>query len=100
MSNNGGRQVRWSRDGKELFYVEGGTLMSVPVEVSPTFSVGSVTRLFEHPSLAAGLFIAQYDVSGDGEQFLLAERVEAEVEEPAIRIVQNWHEEFRDREQD
>ena len=53
VSNNGGRQPRWSRGGKELFYVEGGTLMAVPVEASPNFSVGSVTRLFEHASLAA-----------------------------------------------
>ena len=47
VSNNGGRQARWSRDGKELFYVEGGTLMAVPVEASPNFSVGS----YGHPDL-------------------------------------------------
>ena len=100
VSNNGGRQARWSRDGKELFYVEGGTLMAVPVEASPRLSVGSVTRLFEHASLAAGLYIAQYDVSADGERFLLAEPVGADAQEPAIRIVENWFTEFKDRQQD
>ena len=100
VSNNEGRQVRWSRGGKELFYVEGGTLMAVPVEASPQFSVGSVTRLFEHASLAAGLFIAQYDVSADGERFLLAEPVGAETQQPSIRIVENWFTEFKDRQQD
>jgi serine/threonine-protein kinase len=97
VSNNGGRQARWSRDGKELFYVEGGTLMAVPVESGPDFSVGAPTPLFDHPSLAAGLSIAQYDVSADGERFLLAEPVNAETQQPAIRIVQNWFEEFKDR---
>ena len=100
VSNNGGRQPRWSRDGQELFYVEGGTLMAVPVEASPKFSVGSVTKLFEHPSLAAGLYIAQYDVSADGERFLLAEPVGVETQEPAIRIVENWFTELKDRQQD
>ena len=100
VSNNGGRQPRWSRDGKELFYVEGGTLVAVPVEASPKFLVGSVTRLFEHASLAAGLYIAQYDVSADGERFLLAEPVGAETQEPSIRIVENWFTEFKDRQQD
>ena len=74
--------------------------MAVPVEASPNFSVGSVTRLFEHPSLAAGLRIAQYDVSADGERFLLADPVGAEAQEPAIRIVENWFTEFKDRQQD
>ncbi len=99
VSNNGGRQARWSRDGKELFYVEGGTLMAVSVESGPDFSVGAPTALFDHPSLAAGLSLAQYDVSADGKRFLLAEPVNAETQQPAIRIVQNWHEEFKDRQQ-
>jgi len=99
VSNNGGAKVRWSRDGKELFYVEGSTLMAVPVESDPDFSVGAPTPLFEHPSLAAGLYIAQYDVSADGERFLLAEPVDAEAQKPAIRVVQNWFAEFKDRQQ-
>ena len=100
LSNNGGRQPRWSRDGTELFYVEGGTLVAVPVESGASFSAGSPTRLFEHPRLAAGLRIAEYDVSADGQRFLLANPVGAEAADPAIRIVQNWYEGFRDREQD
>ena len=62
--------------------------------------MGSVTRLFEHPSLAAGITIPQYDVSADGQRFLLAEPVGEDTAEPAIRVVQNWFAEFKDREQD
>ena len=53
-SSNGGAKVAWSRDGKELFYVEGQTLVAVSVSSGSSFSVGSATRLFEHPTLGQG----------------------------------------------
>ena len=96
VSSNGGQQPRWSDDGKELFYVEGETMLAVSITTSPEFSVGPVTRLFEHPSLTRS-FYPQYDVSADGQRFLLAAPVEVEGAEPSIRVVQNWFEEFRDR---
>ena len=103
VSSNGGTKVRWSRDGKELFYVEGETLVAVSVSSgSSSFSVGSATRLFEHPGLRATGNYAPYDISADGQRFILAEPVgeRADVPEPSIRVVQNWFEEFREREQD
>ena len=102
VSSNGGTKVRWSRDGKELFYVEGQTLVAVSVSSGSSFSVGSATRLFEHPGLRPGINYAPYDVSADGQRFILAEPVGegAEALEPSIRVVQNWYEEFRDGEQD
>ena len=102
VSNNGGRKVRWSRDGRELFYVEGQTLVAVSVSSGSSFSVGSATRLFEHPGLRPGFNYAPYDVSADGQRFILAEPVGegADAPEPSIRVVQNWFAGFRDREQD
>ncbi len=102
VSSNGGTQPRWSRDGKELFYVEGGTLMAVSVSSGPTFSAGSPRRLFENPSLRDGpgaMWYPNYDVSADGRQFVLPERVDLgeEAPKPSIRVVQNWFEQFRDR---
>ena len=102
VSSNGGRKARWSRDGKELFYVEGETLVAVSVLTSPTFSIGSATRLFEHPGLREGFNYAPYDVSVDGQRFILAEPAGegAEAPEPSIRVVMNWFAEFRERGQD
>ena len=102
VSSNGGTKVRWSRDGKELFYGEGETLVAVSVSSGSSFSVGSATRLFEHPGLRPGNNYPPYDVSADGQRFILAEPVGegAEAPEPSIRVVMNWFEEFRDREQD
>ena len=97
VSTNGGTQPRWSGDGKELFYAEGSTLVAVSVSTAPELSVGSATRLFEQPTLVGGRY--RYDVSEDGQQFVFAEPV-GEVKEPSIQVVQNWYEEFRDRDQD
>ena len=103
VSRNGGVKVRWSRDGKELFYVWRGTLLAVSVSSGPAFSVGSATRLFAHPGLGRSeCCIAPYDVSADGQRFILPESVaeSADAPKPSIRVVQNWFEEFRDRAQD
>ena len=97
VSTNGGRQLRWRGDGKELFYVEGNTLVSVSVTARPAFSVGSARPLFD----AQDAFVGpghQYDVSADGQRFVMVETLE-EPPAPLIRVVQNWFEEFRGREQ-
>jgi hypothetical protein len=43
----------------------------------------------------------RYDVSADGKRFLMTEQVQGdEAKAPAIHIVQNWFEEFRQRQRD
>ena len=102
VSANGGASQRWSRDGRELFYVEGETLMSVAVSTTEGFSAGSVKPLFKHPGLGRG-GSSTYDVSADGQRFVLVEDVESEEGEqakpPSIHIVENWFEEFKDRQE-
>ena len=95
ISSGGGRQPRWRSDGKELFYLEGETLVAVAVTTIPNFSVGRAKRLFEDSGLGRG---NGFDVSADGRRFVVVERVK-EPDPPTIRVVQNWFEEFRDRAQ-
>ena len=99
VSSNDGRQPRWSRDGRELFYVErgGAMLLSVAVSTQPKFSTGTVTPLFKPP--AGGLFIASYDISADGQKFVVVEPVGPETPRK-VHVVQNWFTEFKDRQQD
>jgi len=104
VSVNGGQQARWRNDGRELYYVEGDTLMAVSVSTESAITLGQPQPLFEAPGFAitGGGTGGGYDVSADGERFLTIAPVEAEGEEtapPAIRIVLNWYEEFRDRAQ-
>ena len=96
VSTDGGSQLRWSRDGKELFYVESETLISVSISLQPSFSMGRGQKLFSTPELALTSGPQRYDVSPDGKRFVTLEIVEPASNE--ILIVQNWYEEFRDRE--
>ena len=56
--------------------------------------------MFQHPTLSDSGLISgwPYDVSLDARQFLLVETVKDEEHRPAIHVVENWYEEFRDRE--
>jgi Tol biopolymer transport system component len=100
-SPNGGTQPRWRSDGKELFYVENqNTMMAVPVSSGQGLTLGQPQRLFQSADLIfRNLPWPQYDVSADGQRFLTSTPVQGETP-PTIRVVQNWHEEFRDRERD
>jgi len=82
--------------------VEGETLMATPVSTSPSLTVGSPEALFSAPGLAwQGNNFLGYDVTPEGDKFVLKETVETDTEsQPVIRVVENWYEEFRDREQD
>ena len=76
--------------------------MATSVSSGPTFEVGSTTRLFDHPLMTRGirLWNATYDVTTDGQRFVVIEDIEPTgVVSSPIHIVQNWYEEFRDRDQ-
>jgi hypothetical protein len=59
-------------------------------------------RAAEHPLITRGirLWNATYDVTTDGQRFVVIEDIEPTglVSSP-IHIVQNWYDEFRDRDQ-
>ncbi len=99
VSTAGGREPRWSRDGRELFYAEGATIVSVAVSTEADLAVGAATRLFQF--LPSTQTWPNYDISPDGERFIVTGvQSEDSGELPKIRVVENWYEEFRDREQD
>jgi hypothetical protein len=96
ISQHGATQVRWRGDGTEIFYVEGDTLFAVPVATKPVFSMGTAKRLFSDPALEWEWSAPTYDVSADGQRFVLMEPVGA-MRKPVIQVVQNWFAEFQDR---
>ena len=77
------------------------TLVAVSVTLTPSFSVGPATRLFEDPSFGSSE-PPTYDVAADGQRFVTVERLEDPEprQPPRIHVVENWYEEFRDRERD
>ncbi len=92
VSSGGGEQPRWRGDGKELFYLSSdGKVMSVPVTEGANFDVGAPVPLFQaNPREPVGtseqLF---YDVSRDGQRFLINTEVKQTEVEP-MTVVLNW----------
>jgi Tol biopolymer transport system component len=103
VSANGGLQPRWRGDGKELFYIEpeSSSIVSVPVSTAGAFSADRPQRLFPVPSEMYQRPGHHYDVTPDGQKFLIVEDAEGETGGvSSIQITENWYEEFRNREQD
>ena len=90
VSSGGGAEPRWSRDGTELFYFSGQTLMAVPVALRPTFSNSAPTALFDAP-VQPGYFADshRWQVAADGKRFLLLANA-AKDQAPPLDVVVNW----------
>ncbi|KAA3632832.1 MAG: hypothetical protein DWP97_10305 [Calditrichaeota bacterium] len=73
LSSNGAVFPRWSADGKELFYHNfDRQIVSIPVETEGTFKAGNPVILFNTTLQSRlGYQIGPYDVSNDGQRFLL-----------------------------
>lgn len=93
ISRGGGTRPVWARDGRELFYRNGDTMMVIPIMAGASFSYGIPTELFE------GRFYSganRYDISLDGQRFLMIKQALPTEEAPAeILLVQNWFEELK-----
>jgi serine/threonine-protein kinase len=103
ISSGGGYHPHWSRDSGELFYIERRgaevAMMAVPFESGETFRPRAAVELFRGEIFAGPLVGPdQYDVSADGQRFLMLEPLPA-AETPDVRpdivIVQNWFEELQ-----
>jgi serine/threonine protein kinase len=91
ISSEGGTQPRWSRDGRELFYVsKSNTMMVAPFDPSSGVPASPPARLFDVPiSYAFGSHVPlRYDVSPDG-RFLIVVR-SSEAPPPPLVLVLNW----------
>jgi len=95
ISKNGGAQVRWRHDGRELFYVAlDGRLMAVAIQPSADgamFDVADPVALFAtHVGGAVQTNSRQqYVVSGDGQRFLLNTVLEEAL--APITVLLNWN---------
>ena len=88
ISSNGGGAPRWRRDGKELFYLtDDNKLMAVPVTLGESaIAVGPPQLLFQTRFRGNA---APYDVTADGQRFLVNRVVEGSASAP-LNLVVNW----------
>lgn len=89
VSIEGGQEAVWNPNGSELFYWEGVRLMSVDIEVEPTFSASDPKSLFEMPSKVS------YDIAPDGERFVIIKEGATTAWATELIVVENWFEELK-----
>ena len=73
-------------------------MMAVDITTQPRFAAGAPRMLFEGPYEPAPVPIANYDVSPDGQRFLMLKPSEqAQAAPTQINVVLNWFEELKRR---
>ena len=90
VSTDGGSQPRWKKDGSELFYLSlDGKMMAATIKYGRTLQVDVPKILFQTPITVATPNIDQYDVTADGQRFVVLAPVEGDTQSP-ITVVLNW----------
>jgi serine/threonine-protein kinase len=98
ISTEGGMDPVWNPNGRELFYRSGNKMMVVEIATQPSFAAGKPRMLFEGPYAPPPVPLANYDVSPDGQRFLMLKPVEQEQAAPTqINVVLNWFEELKQK---
>jgi serine/threonine-protein kinase len=98
ISTDGGTEPLWNHNGRELFYRNGDRMMAVDISTQPGFAAGKPRQLFERHYLANPIGNARpnYDISADGQRFLMVKPVDQEeAARTQINVVLNWTEELK-----
>jgi serine/threonine-protein kinase len=103
ISSEGGMDPVWRPDGKEIFYRNGTKMMAVAVSTQPSFQAGRPQSLWEGdymfgPSSGCGIkgtTTTSYDVSPDGQRFLMIGESDQKLYATKIVVVLNWVEELK-----
>jgi serine/threonine-protein kinase len=97
ISNEGGSEPLWSRTGKQLYYRRWpNQVLVVDVQTGSAFSASKPRLLFEKPGYGSGVPIRTWDISSDGQRFLMV-KLEERKPQPITEmiLVQNWFEDLK-----
>lgn len=95
ISPNGGVDPEWSKNGRELYYIEDNKMMGVEVNAGATFNSNPPQPLFAtdgYQATAGYLANRQapaYDVAADG-RFLMIRLEPAPAEAAQLMVIVNW----------
>jgi Tol biopolymer transport system component len=96
ISTEGGTEPVWNPKGRELFYRSGDKVMAVDIGTQPGFAAGKPRMLFEGQYELSPVQIDNYDVSPDGQRFLMLKPTE-QAALTQINVVLNWFEELKQK---
>jgi serine/threonine-protein kinase len=98
VSIEGGTEPVWSRSGRELFFRNGQKMMSADITNGPVLKIGKPVELFESPAEQfRGGVRANFDVSPDGQHFLMIKSAEDNFSSVQIGFLSEWPEELKRR---
>jgi Tol biopolymer transport system component len=92
ISTEGGWFPQWSRGGDEILFRTDSILWSVAVQTSPTFASEPPRKLLELPEDVAG-----YEVSPDGQKFVMMQRDALELRPFDLVVIPGWVDEMKAR---
>jgi Tol biopolymer transport system component len=96
VSVNGGTEPVWSRSRPELYYRNGaGEMVVVPVLPGTEFETGPQQVLFSTDAYRRDFYHAAFDVTADGQRFVMIRASDSGSLEEELIVVENWFEELR-----
>ncbi len=112
LSKDGGFDPVWRRSGGELYYRNDDKMMMVSISTSPSLRASAPQMLWQAPAQSwsgVGLYsegsgsscgmpsstAENYDVTADGQKFLMVRDDDANVMSKQIVVVMNWAEEVK-----
>jgi hypothetical protein len=91
VSTSGGAEPHWRGDGREIFYRSAGSVRAVDVSATDVeFKSGVPRKLMDLRGAAGGFLDSAFDVTTDGQRFLLNENSVLANGVPPIRVIVNW----------
>ena len=93
VSDGLGAEPVWSPGGDELYYRNSDKWMAVLISTDPDFAAGVPRMLFKGPSL--NVPGRSYDVSPDGQRFMVLQPEHDDSAVRQIHVVLNWLEELK-----
>ena len=98
ISTEGGTEPVWNRNGRELFYRSGNKMMAVDITTQPSFLRASPGCSLRDRTCRPRQRSPNYDVSPDGQRFLMLKPSEqAQAAPTQINVVLNWFEELKQK---
>ena len=94
VSNAGGEEPMWSKDGRSIYYRYEGRFMRVNIEPGSTFQSGLPTMLFDGIFNLRSDTGVSYDPHPDGDRFLMVRAADL-ASGGSIRLITNWTEQLR-----
>jgi serine/threonine-protein kinase len=96
VSAEGGVEPHWSPNG-EIFFRSGTRVLAVDVSARPDLVVGTPRMLFEGPYVLSAIWDRNYDVTPDGQRFLMVRQDDAGDSTVRLNIIVNWLEELKEK---